>query len=278
MTNSRREILWAAHGALVGLCWGCRARVAAAQPMTPAEAPAVARSFARILAWADANAPLLRESLRPGASEDQLRHFEGLIGQALPEDVRELYRLADGQIPYQFGETYYPGLFLGFPFNPIEVTTRDWRNHDSGLRGIDSNTDEFLGSYPPDAVKAVHFNNGWIALSDDASGNYMGVDLDPASAGNVGQWIVFGRDESERLRVASSLAAFLHWVAGEMEAGNFRPAQAEPWVQSPRDVAALRAGRPVAVPDPPSPDEWRWRNGYLFHELRLHLKSGGQIG
>jgi cell wall assembly regulator SMI1 len=277
MAKSRRDILWATPGALFGSFTGWRQH-AAAHGMTAPEAPPVARSFARILTWADANAPAIRESLRAGASDDQLQRFEALIGQALPEDVRDLYRLTDGQTPYQSGGPYYPGLFLGMPFNPSEVVAREWQSHERTLRRNDSNTDEFINSYPPDAVKAVYFNNGWISLSDDAAGNYMAVDLDPGPAGNVGQWIIFGADQFERTRVASSLASFLYWVAVEMENGNFNVAQPEEYVQSPRDAAALRAGRPVAVPDPPPDDEWRWRNGYLLDEIRFYLKAGGEVG
>jgi cell wall assembly regulator SMI1 len=230
---------------------------AAAHTVTSTESPTVASSFARIMTWADANAPLLRVSLRPGASADELQRFETLIGQALPQDVRDLYRLADGQIPFQFGRTpHYPGLFLSLPFNPIEVVIRDWQFGEEVLGRNEPNTDEFLSSYPPGAVKALHYNNGWIPLSDDAGGNHMAIDLDPGPAGNAGQWIIFGVDEFERMRVASSLAAFLHWVAVEMEAGNFRLA-----------------------PDNPEGDEWRWRDhGHLHDGLKVYLKGGGQIG
>lgn len=215
-------------------------------------APPIAESFARILRWADAHLPLLRQSLRPPASEGDLQSFEALLGQTLPQDVRELYRLADGQIPFQFGQTpYYPGLFVSLPFNPLETVTRHWRQ----ARELEAefNSDEFLSSFPPDAIKIIDSNRGWIPISDDAGGNHIAIDLDPGPAGNFGQVIITGTDEQERVRVASSLSAFLHWAAGEFEAGHFTGSGED--------------------------GEWRWRNeGHLHDGLRTHLKAGGQIG
>ena len=88
----------------------------------------VARSFERIMNWAKAELPLLCESMRPPASAAEIEALEQLIGQRLPDDVRELYSLADGQTPFVFGQTPdYPGFFLAHPFNPIERVMRDWR-------------------------------------------------------------------------------------------------------------------------------------------------------
>lgn len=213
-------------------------------------APPIAESFAHILRWADSNLPLLRESLRPPASESEIAALETLIGQALPQELRDLYRLADGQIPFQFGRTPdYPGFFVSLPFNPIEIVSRHWQF----ARELEdeSNTDEFLSSFPPGAVKIQDYNRGWIPISDDAGGNHIAIDLDPGPAGNIGQVIITGTDEQERVRVASSLSAFLHWVAGEFEAGHFTGGE----------------------------EDWRWRNeGHLHDGLRTYLKAGGQIG
>jgi cell wall assembly regulator SMI1 len=215
-------------------------------------APPITESFARILRWADANLPLLRDSLRPPASEREIDALETLIGQALPEDIHDLYRLADGQIPFQFGRTpHYPGFFVSLPFNPIEIVSQHWQFAARQLARGEPNTDEFLSSFPPGAVQIQHYNRAWIPISDDAGGNHIAIDLDPGPAGNIGQIIITGTDEQERVRVASSLGAFLHWIAGEFEAGHF-------------------AG---------NGEEWRWRNeGHLHDGLRTYLKAGGQIG
>lgn len=238
-------------------------------------APPIGESFARILRWADFNLPLLRASLRPPASESEIDAFEALIGRTLPQDVRDLYRLADGQIPFQF----YPGIFLSLPFNPLGVVTRDWRFAVDAIQHTESNTDEFLSSFPPGAVRALHYNTAWVPISDDAGGNHLAIDLDPGPAGNVGQLIITGTDEQERVRVAPSLGVFLHWAAGEMEAGNFAPARSEERPMSDADRERFSAGLPVVVADDPSEDDWRWRNeGHLHDGLRNYLKSGGQIG
>ena len=140
------------------------------------KAPPIAESFARILRWADAHLPLLRESLRPPADDRELGALEALIGQTLPPDVRDLYSLADGQIPFQFGRTpHYPGFFVSLPFNPLQVVTRHWQ-FAREMEADGSDADEFLSSFPPEAVKTQDYNRAWIPLSDDASGNHIAVD------------------------------------------------------------------------------------------------------
>ena len=219
----------------------------------------VQQSFIRIMAWARKELPLLVDSMRPGASEGEIASLEALIGQRLPEDVRALYKLADGQIPYEFGKTpHYPGLFFGLPFNPIAIVKDHWRMRPPVDGSLDDDN-QFLSSFPPGAMKVLYTSPGWIPLSDDAGGNFMGVDLDPGPEGNVGQWIVFGADEFESVRVATSLGAFLDWIADEVEQGR---------VVVQRGAAAEEYG------------PWQWREGeHHFHDaIRKHLKTGGKVG
>lgn len=143
-------------------------------------------------------------------------------------------------------------MFVSLPFNPLDVVARHWRLNQETLSEMDEDTGAPLPSYPPGAVKSAVCNNSWIPISDDAGGNHMGIDLDPGPTGDAGQWIIFGTDEFELFRVASSFGAFLHWVACEMEAGHF---------------AASDAG------------DWRWQNSSHLHDaLGAHLKAGGRIG
>lgn len=235
------------------------AGAAVAQPGNGGDMSSVAQSFNRIMAWAGKELPMLVESMRPGASEAEIASLEAVIGQSLPDDVRALYALADGQTPFEFGKTpHYPGLFFGHPFNPIESVKRDWSQWQSIDRSINDDS-EFESSFPPGAVKALVTNPGWIPLSDDAGGNHMGVDLDPGPHGNPGQWIVFGTDEQEKVRVASSLGALLSWIAGEIEQGHL----------------VVQSGAAAGESGP-----WLWREGeHHFHDaIRKHLKAGGKVG
>lgn len=59
-------------------------------------------------------------------------------------------------------------------------------------------------------------------MTNDGSGNHVGLDFDPWPSGRIGQIILYGRDEDVKVVLAESLGQFLAWVAGLLEAGNFR--------------------------------------------------------
>ena len=68
---------------------------------TPPPAP-VAESWRRIEAWLGEHLPILKLSLRPGISKRDLAKFEKLVGQRLPDDVRESWMIHDGQRPVPY--------------------------------------------------------------------------------------------------------------------------------------------------------------------------------
>jgi cell wall assembly regulator SMI1 len=178
----------------------------------------ISASIARILAWSDAHLPQLRTLLLPGATEQDIAAAEATIGHRLPDDVRMLYLAHDGQ-DAQVG---MPGLFYGCEFLPLSGMVQEWQNWADILRESPDINVEIDGqtSWPRGAVAEVYINTGWIPFSKDWGGNNLGVDLDPGAVGEKGQIIVFGRDESEKLVVAKSMASFLHWLADQFEAGN----------------------------------------------------------
>src|SRR5437773_11692247 len=51
----------------------------------------------RIHAWLQEHAPLVLDSLNPGASAEQIRAVETELNVTFPDDVRETYRLHNGQ-------------------------------------------------------------------------------------------------------------------------------------------------------------------------------------
>ena len=63
----------------------------------PRRAAPVADSWLRLERWYRIHAPDVIESLRSGATEQQISAIEAESGIQLPEDVRQSYRIHDGQ-------------------------------------------------------------------------------------------------------------------------------------------------------------------------------------
>lgn len=57
----------------------------------------MADSWKRIEAWLDAYLPVYKHTLKPGLSKKELAKFEKAVGASLPEDVRQSWRIHDGQ-------------------------------------------------------------------------------------------------------------------------------------------------------------------------------------
>ena len=59
--------------------------------------------WARIETWLQANAPQVFELIQVGAADLQIRELEEFLSIELPEDVKSLYRICNGQLDYRYG-------------------------------------------------------------------------------------------------------------------------------------------------------------------------------
>ncbi|WP_139195921.1 MULTISPECIES: SMI1/KNR4 family protein [unclassified Curtobacterium] len=160
--------------------------------------------------------------LRAPATERDLAVAEAHLGHRLPEDVRALYLLHDGQHPYSAQDPRFAaGLVVGQPFLPLTDVLAQWDQWDGFEAQEDM--DEFASSTPQGFVQPKYAVRGWIPLTHDGGGNHVGVDLDPAAAGTVGQVITFGRDDDEHQVIAPSLLSYLEQAADLVAAGTIVP-------------------------------------------------------
>jgi cell wall assembly regulator SMI1 len=183
---------------------------------TPA---AVSLSWARLEGWLSQNIPRTFHKLPAGAPEFQIRNLENVIGQKLPDDVRESLRIHNGQ--------GWPdsGVIYGCPLCNVGEILSNWRcwveeilpqqESNPELWGLDGYTAE-----PAETIALLYATRGWIPLHD-WDGDHFGVDLNPGPRGMVGQVINFGRHAEAKCVLALSWAHFLEDVADELEAGNF---------------------------------------------------------
>lgn len=146
------------------------------------------------------------EFLNEPATEEVLLEAEQQLGFPFPEEIKELYRIHNGQ-------NHRYGIVFGLDFLSLTELCRkhkDWKEliDSEGPEGL-AELGELCTSTPPGAIKTVYANLRWIPLFYDGSGNAVGIDLDPGEQGSIGQIINFGRDEDNKLVLAPNLAAFI---------------------------------------------------------------------
>ena len=149
--------------------------------------------------------------LNAGTSEADFAELEQTLGYALPEEFKELYRVANG-------ETDIDGVFAGEEWLSIERIIDEY-NVWNQLYQEDDGSD--FGCDPEDAGIKPDFwwNPKWISLTADGSGNSKMIDLDPSEQGTAGQIIQMWHDDAAREKEANSLREFLENYVRDLEAG-----------------------------------------------------------
>jgi len=174
--------------------------------------------------WLERHAPLSHANLAGPASDAQIAEVERVTGQALPEPVKEVWRLNNGQRETMIATTANDAVVCipTLSFLSTDLAISIWREWDK-LRRTDKGIDELQScGRSPEAgvVQPLYTHPGWIPLwSDPTSADFIGVDLAPGEKGQRGQIINFGRDEEEHRCYAPSLEALLEILLEEVESG-----------------------------------------------------------
>jgi cell wall assembly regulator SMI1 len=149
------------------------------------------------------------------------------FGVALPAAVRDSYLTVDGQ-EAESSAGCAEGLFFGLTLLPLEDVLEEWRFwrevDDDPATGANTRLRDGMRSIPDGWVHKEYSQRGWIPLIVDKAGNYIGVDLNPAVGGSVGQVIVFGRDFDTKVVLwrGDGPAGWAKWLASfvdELESG-----------------------------------------------------------
>lgn len=147
--------------------------------------------------------------LRPGASESELIGLEAKLGVVLPDLLKQMLMIHDGQDGF--------GLLFGNQMLSIAEILRQWQGwREIEADGMNEDCAEFMEASPPGVVKPMYSNARWIPLTHDGGGNHMGLDFDPDAGGAEGQMISFGADEDTKYLLARTFDDFvakaLEWI------------------------------------------------------------------
>ena len=177
----------------------------------------IAPVLARLDTWYAAHLPADKYVFNPPATDADLDAFERLVGIKMPKAYRQLYRWHDGEEDDRWGHIY------GLPILSLQQAGFQWTTWNEVLTSFDGSRYAIPGAgWPQGAVDPAYTNPNWIPLTQDGSGNHIGLDFDPWPGGRQGQVILYGRDEDVKVVLAPSLGTFLQWIVGLLESGNFR--------------------------------------------------------
>jgi cell wall assembly regulator SMI1 len=179
--------------------------------------PTIADSWRKIEVWLAANEPQLMSSLNPGATDAQILEVEKAIGNSLPEQIKESYRIHNGQssgdlIPSPQPDADESSYVL---YSTVEML-REWR---SWKELADSGEFSGMESGPDQGIKNSWWHPGWISFASNGGGDSMCIDLAPAQGGTVGQIITMNHESSTRQKLANSFAEWLSELADTIESG-----------------------------------------------------------
>ncbi|BDM65972.1 SMI1/KNR4 family protein [Shewanella sp. NFH-SH190041] len=147
---------------------------------------------------------LTAAKLNPGASNDEISGLEQHLGQTLPQSVKNLLAVYNGQQHDALGIAFGARLLS---IDGIKQCWDHWLNLDD--EALNQENRGLMESDPVGVIKPLYTNPHWIPVTDDGSGNFMALDFDPDIRGTQGQIISCGIDEDVKCLVASDFEAFL---------------------------------------------------------------------
>jgi cell wall assembly regulator SMI1 len=141
-----------------------------------------------------------------GSTEEEILAAERHLGLRLPEELRALYRIVDGDgdCDLLFGsQMLYP---LQRVLDMDQPDAPHWRDD---LFSRDAVVTE---AWPPGRVKRVARSDWWLEVATDGGGYSCAVDLDPGPDGNVGQVIEYSPSQDDIGYVCASVSELLRRV------------------------------------------------------------------
>ena len=155
----------------------------------------------------------------PPAGDAVIERVERRLGVALPDDLRALYRAADG------GTGLFPGYDWWVPADEL-LDDSGWGPHFARRRwsdwGLDWNNTIF-DAHPAGTVRRVTGHPGWIPFAHGEGGtDWLAVDMSPARSGRTGQVIRIGPHHSQGPGLlADSVTAVLRRCVDALDRGRY---------------------------------------------------------
>ncbi len=164
-------------------------------------------TFTSLKLYYEQHYPEISETLNPPATDKELDDLEEIIGIKLPNDFRQLYKIANGQ--KNSDQSFFQE---GYEFLSIKGIVYQWEilkglyDSEEMFREVDNNKGVILEAW---------WRPEWIPFGYMISGDLYCLDLSPGDKGVHGQIIEFIHDDSIRYHMGESIVDYL----GELESG-----------------------------------------------------------
>lgn len=180
--------------------------------------------FGEYVGWLRQHVPLAYENLAGPAHPDELAALEAAIGMVLPDEVKAVLGVHNGQIGYEVWD--YDHAVPCIPtllFLSTSEIQRVWELWES-TRDLPSTVGlQEIGNVFPSArglIKPLYTSPGWIPLwADPTRPDYIGLDFAPGPDGTPGQIINFGRNEEYHFLCAPDFTDLLEFLLQQVISG-----------------------------------------------------------
>lgn len=172
----------------------------------------VGELWIRIHDWLAAHAPKIMDNLNSPATDAEILEAEKLLGHAMPDEWRDLYRAHNGMN----SNSNFGSLFYGMQFLTLTEAVGDHKNNsvpvevDTPVRAADNGISQ----------KDI-YNANWIAFASDGGDTKLRVDMDPGPTGKVGQVIFTDLADDTVILLDEGISQFMSTFVQDLELGRY---------------------------------------------------------
>jgi cell wall assembly regulator SMI1 len=166
----------------------------------------------RIEDWLKIYALEVYNDLLPGASDEEIISTEDVIGIKLPDDVKNSYRIHNGQLGIA------SPLMGEWQLLSMKNIRSEWQMmHNLFDAGKLTGQVKVKG-----AVRSEWWNPKWLPLAYNGAGDFYCLDFCPTLEGEVGQVISYWHVSDVREVIANSFLNWLQEFANDLERGKYK--------------------------------------------------------
>ncbi|MFD8380219.1 SMI1/KNR4 family protein [Streptomyces sp. NPDC059679] len=192
------------------------------------------RKRAEIFGWEPGRLEHFEDVLPAPWNAEEIDDYERKLGAPLPDDLRALYAVADGD-----GGDDGARLFDRHIWLDIDQVV-SFRHADRWWAAGDTWQYHSLGSVRSDGLpraraRSSAYRPGWIIFAESTGGDFLAVDMDPAEGGRPGQVIRVGLHHDDGpVYVADSVTELLRLQLAALERGDYEcdAASEELWIDA----------------------------------------------
>ncbi|MDY8025145.1 SMI1/KNR4 family protein [Paenibacillus polymyxa] len=138
-------------------------------------------------------------NLQVGARDEDFQILESTLGIKLPEEMKNFYRVHNGQ-DWKVGVSSF---VRNLTLSPIAQIIDNWKFIQEEFDPDDLELDA------DNEISPCLWNPKWVPIAENGSGDYLCLDTDPSEGGVVGQVLYFWHDWGNRSVEGNNLYEFI---------------------------------------------------------------------